>query len=88
MNILNHMMILASTNYSFKSPVTIQDLQTKIKQIKLQIKELKNFTQHLDFKIQNIENQKVSLTPQTSEDLDTFCTIVKMVYKDYIKNQS
>ena len=58
--------------FEIQSPVTIQDLQLEIKQIKVQIEELKNFTQHLDFKIQNIENQKVSLTPQTSKDLDTF----------------
>ena len=56
---------LLSNAYKFKdiiqqfekqNLVTIQDLQLEIKQIKTQIEELKNFTQHLDFKIQNIEN--------------------------------
>ena len=64
-----------------QKPVMIQDLQTEIKQIKTQIEELKNFTQHIDFKIQNIENQKVSLTPQTSEDLDTFVNSMTIVQK-------
>ena len=64
-----------------QKPVTIQDLQTKIKQIKIQIEELKDFTQHLDFKIQNIENQKVALTPQTFEDLDTFVNSITIVQK-------
>ena len=64
-----------------QSLVTIQDSQLEIKQIKVQIEELKNFTQHLDFKIQNIENQKVFLTPQTSEDLDTFVYSMTIVQK-------
>ena len=79
-----------SNTYKFKdimqqieiqSPVTIQDLQLEIKQIKVQIEELKNFTQRLDFKIQNIENQKVSLIPQTFEDLDTFVNSMTIVQK-------
>ena len=52
--------------FEVQEPVTIQDLQIEIKQIKKQIEELKIFTQHLNLKIQDIENQKVSLTPQTS----------------------
>ena len=44
--------------FEVQEPMTIQDLQTEIKQIKIQIEELKIFTQHLDFKIQNIENKK------------------------------
>ena len=67
--------------FETQNPVTIQDLQLEIKQIKTQIEELKDFTQHLDFKIQNIENQKVSLTPQTSEDLDTFVNSMTIVQK-------
>ena len=67
--------------FEVQSPVTIQDLQKEIKQIKNQIEELKNFTQHLDFKIQNIENQKVSITPQTSEDLETFVNSMTIVQK-------
>ena len=37
--------------FEVQSLVTIQDLQTEIKQIKLKIEEFKNFTQHSDFKI-------------------------------------
>ena len=67
--------------FQVQEPVTIQDLQTKIKQIKIQTEELKDFTQHLDFKIQNIENQKAILTPQTSEDLDIFLNSMTIVQK-------
>ena len=67
--------------FEVQEPITIQDLQTKIKQIKIQIEELKDFIQHLDFKIQNIENQKATLTTQTSEDLDTFVNSMTIVQK-------
>ena len=67
--------------FETQNPVTIQDLQLKIKQIKTQIEELKDFTQNLDFNIQNIENQKVSLTPQTSEDFDTLVNSMTIVQK-------
>ena len=67
--------------FETQNPVTIQDLQLEIRQIKTQIYELKNFTQHLDCKIQNIENQKVSLTTQTYEDLDTFVNSMTIVQK-------
>ena len=67
--------------FETQNPVTIQDLQLEIKQIKTQIEELKDFTQNLDFKIQNIENRKVSLTPQTSEGLDTFVNSMTIVQK-------
>ena len=67
--------------FEVQEPIIIQDLQTEIKQIKIQIEELKNFSQHLDFKIQNIENKKVFLTPQTSEDLDIFVNSMTIVQK-------
>ena len=51
--------------FETQSPITIQDLQQEIKQIKIQIEELKNFTQYIDSRVQNIENQKVLVTPQT-----------------------
>ena len=68
-------------HFEVKSPITIQELQTEIKQIKTRIEELKDFTQHLDFKIQNIENQKIPLTPQTFEDLDTFVNSMTIIQK-------
>ena len=67
--------------FEVQEPVTIQDLQTEIKQIKIQIEEFKNFTQHLDFKIQYIENQKTTLTSQTSEDLYNFVNSMTIVQK-------
>ena len=57
-----------------KNPVTIQDLQVEIKQIKTQIEELKIYTQ-------NIETQKDSLTPQTSEELENFVNSMNIVQK-------
>ena len=67
--------------FEVQDPVTIQDLQLEIKQIKTQIGELKDFTQSLDFKLHNIETQGVSLTPQTSEDLDNFVNTMTIVEK-------
>ena len=67
--------------FEVQNLVTIQDLQIEIKQIKTQIEELKTFTQTLDFKIQNIENQKVSLAPQIYEELDTFVNSMTIVQK-------
>ena len=67
--------------FEVHDPVTIQDLQLEIKQIKTQIEELKTFTQNLDFKIQNIETQRASLTPQASEDLDNFFNSMTIVQK-------
>ena len=54
--------------FEVQGPVTIQDLQIEIKQIKTQIEEFKTFTQNLEFKIQNIEVQRVPLTLETYED--------------------
>ena len=60
--------------------VTIQDLQQEIKQIRMQIRELKEFTQNLDLKIQQIETQGVyTLTPQKLEDLDNFVNTMTIV---------
>ena len=67
--------------FEVHDPVTTQDLQLEIKKIKTQIEELKTFTQNLDFKIQNIETQRVSLTPQTSKDLDNFVNSMTIVQK-------
>ena len=44
----------------------------EIKQIKSQIDELKLYTQNMDARIANLENQKETLTNQTSEELETF----------------
>ena len=64
-----------------KEPVTVQDLQIEIKQIKTQIEELKLYTQNIDFRIKNLEDQKDSLTPQTSEELENFVNSMTIVQK-------
>ena len=55
--------------YKNQEPATIQDLQMGIKQIKTQIDELKLCTTNMDLRIANLENQKDTLTNQTSEEL-------------------
>ena len=59
--------------FEIKKRIKIQDLQIKIKQIKIkqikkQIEELKVFTQNIDSRLQNIENQEISLKHQTTEN--------------------
>ena len=79
--------------YKKQEPATLQDLQEEIKQIKVQIEEIKSFTQNIDFRLTTIENQKEVLASETNEDLETFVhsmtgTKTKMVYKNKFKNQS
>ena len=64
-----------------QEPATIQDLQMEIKQIKTQIDELKNYTHNIDVRIKNLENQKDTLTNQTSEELETFVNSMTIVQK-------
>ena len=60
----------------------IEDKEAKAKYIrKIMEQNIKATKSHLDFKIQNIENQKVSLIPQTSENLDTFVNRMTIVQK-------
>ena len=80
--------------FKTQEPTTVQDLQIEIKQLKTQIEELKFYTQNIDSRIKNLEDQKDALTKQTSKELENFVnsmTILqktKMVYKNNIKNQS
>ena len=67
--------------YKNQEPATIQDLQMEIKQIKTQIDELKLCTTHMDLRIANLENQKDTLTNQTSEELETFVHSMTIVQK-------
>ena len=60
--------------FEIQNRVTIQDLQFKIKQIKMQIEELKIFTQSIDFKLQNMENQGISVNNQTPKELNNLST--------------
>ena len=59
----------------------IQDLQYEVKQIKMQIEELKIFTQDIDLRLQNIENQEISLGNQTTKELDNFMNTITIVEK-------
>ena len=60
--------------FEIQNRVTIQDLQFEIKQIKMQIEELKIFTQSIDFKHQNMENQGISVNNQTPKELNNLST--------------
>ena len=46
--------------YKKQEPATLQDLQEEVKQIKIQIEELKLFNQNIDTIIKNLEHQKRS----------------------------
>ena len=59
----------------------MQDLQEEVKQIKIQIEELKTFNQNMDIRISNLEYQKEVLTNETNEDLGTFVHSMTIVQK-------
>ena len=67
--------------FEIQKPITIQDLQIEIKQIKKQIEELNVFTQNIDSRLQNIENQEISLKNQTTEELENFVNLITIVEK-------
>ena len=67
--------------YKNQEPATIQDLQAEIKQIKNQIDEIRLYTQNIDVRITNLENQKDDLTNQSFEVLETFVHSMTIVQK-------
>ena len=67
--------------FKTQEPVTVQDLQIEIKQIKTQIEELKFYTQNIDAGIKNLEDQKYALTTQNSEKLENFVNSMTIVQK-------
>ena len=67
--------------YKNQEPATIQDLQEEIKQLKTQIDEIKLYTQNIDSRITNLENQKDTLTSETNEELETFVHSMTVVQK-------
>ena len=67
--------------YKQQQPATLQDLQEEVKQIKLQIEELKFFNQNIDIRLTNLEHQKEVLTSETNEDLETFVHSTTIVQK-------
>ena len=67
--------------YKKEEPATLQDLQEEVKQIKIQIEELKLFNQNIDSRITNLEHQKEVLTSETNEDLETFVHSMTIVQK-------
>ena len=69
------------SQFEQKTPVTIQDLQFEIKQIKEQIEELKIFTQGINSRIENIEHQGICLATPASKDLDNFVNTITIIEK-------
>ena len=67
--------------YKKQEPATLQDLHEEVKQIKIQIEELKLFNQTIDTRITNLEHQKEVLTSETNEDLETFVHSMTIVQK-------
>ena len=67
--------------YKKQEPATLQDLQEEVKQMKIQIEELKLFNQNIDTRITNLEHQKEVLTSETNEDLETFVHSMTIVQK-------
>ena len=67
--------------YKKQEPATLQDLQEEVKQIKIQIEELKLFNQNIDTRITNLEHQKEVLTSETNEDIETFVHSMTIVQK-------
>ena len=67
--------------YKKQEPTTLQDLQEEIKQIKIQIDELKHFTQNIGDRITYLENQKEVITSETNEELETFLHSMTIVQK-------
>ena len=67
--------------YKKQEPATLHDMQEEVKQIKIQIEELKLFNQNIDTRITNLEHQKEVLTSETNEDLETFVPSMTIVQK-------
>ena len=67
--------------YKQQEPTTLKDLQEEVKQIKIQIEDLKLFNQNIDLRITNLENQKEVLTSETNEELETFVHSMTIVQK-------
>ena len=63
--------------FEIQKPITIQDLQIEIKQIE----ELKVFTQDINSRLPNIENQEISLRNQTTKELENFVNSITIVEK-------
>ena len=68
-------------HFEIQKPITIQDLQIEIKQIRIQFEKLKVFTQNMDSRIQKIENQEISLNNQTTKEFDNFVNSITIVEK-------
>ena len=67
--------------FEIQNPITIQDFQYEIKQIKIQIDKLKIFTQSIDSKLHNMENQGISLNNYNFEEVDNFVNSMTIVEK-------
>ena len=64
--------------YKTQEPATLKDLQEEVKQIKVQIEEIKSYTQNIDFRLINLEKQKDNLS---NEEFETFVHSMNIVQK-------
>ena len=67
--------------YKTQEPATLKDLQEEVKQIKVQIEEIKTYTQNIDFRLINLEKQKDNLSNETNEEFETFVHSMNIVQK-------
>ena len=67
--------------YKKQEPATLQDLQEEVKQMKIQIKELKTFTQNIEDRVINLENKNEILTNETNEEVENFVHSMTIVQK-------
>ena len=67
--------------YKKQEPATLQDLQEEVKQIKIQIKEIKTFTQNIEDMVINLENKNEIFTNETNEEVETFVHSMTIVQK-------
>ena len=66
--------------YKTQEPATLKDLQEEVKQIKVQIEEMKSHTQNIDLRLINLEKQK-DLSNDTNEEFETFVHSMNIVQK-------
>ena len=66
--------------YKTQEPATLKDLQEEVKQIKIQIEEMKAYTQNIDHRLLNLETQK-DLSNETNEEFETFVHSMNIVQK-------
>ena len=66
--------------YKTQEPATLKDLQEEVKQIKIQIEEMKAYTQNIDHRLLDLETQK-DLSKEKYEEFETFVHSMNIVQK-------